>query len=149
MKPVLTWILIADGSRARVLENHGPKRGASEVGGLRFETVVPRTHDLMTDRLPRSSESANPARHAIEPHSDPREALKTEHLEKVAAVVDEKAAAAGVDRLIVVAPPHALGVLREVLPHRLKALVTGEVAKDLTKVPDGELAAHLGDVILL
>ena len=31
MKPTRTWILIADGARARILENLGPGKGVHEV----------------------------------------------------------------------------------------------------------------------
>jgi len=37
--------------------------------------------------------------------------------------------------------------LRAAISEQVRAKVTGEVAKDLTKTPDGEVAGHLKDVL--
>lgn len=149
MKPVRTWILIADGGRARVLENLGPGKGAREVQQMASHADLPRTHDLVTDRQSRVHESGNATRHAIEPKTDPHEQLKHKHLEAIAAHVDASLAAGAFDRLVVVAPPHVLGILRTAFTDRVRAAVTGELGKDLTKTPDHELASHLGDHVRL
>ena len=50
-------------------------------------------------------------------------------------------------RIVLVAAPSALGDLRAALPSAVRAKVTGEVAQDLTKTPDAEVASHLKDVL--
>lgn len=150
MKPVRTWILIADAGRARVLENLGAGRGIAEVDGLASEANLPSTtHAIVSDRQPRAMESSGPDRHPIEPRTDPREKLKRGYLEMLANHLDERLAAGAFDRLIVVAPPPALGTLRAAFSEALKSAVTGELAKDLTKVPDHELGQHLVDLVRL
>jgi protein required for attachment to host cells len=52
------------------------------------------------------------------------------------------------DRLVIVAAPSALGDLRAALSEQVRAKVIREIAKDLTKTPDSEVAGHLGDVIV-
>jgi protein required for attachment to host cells len=149
MKPTRTWILIADSGRAHVLENLGPGKGVRRVEGLDRVADLPRTHDIVDDRQGRSFESSSATRHALTPPSDPRERLKRDFLASVATEISERLAAGAFDRLIVVAPPHALGTLRQAIPDKLRAAVAGEVAKDLTKTPDREIASHLEDVIVL
>jgi protein required for attachment to host cells len=150
MKSVRTWILIADAGRARVLENLGPGKATSLVDGLASEANLPSTtHPIVTDRQPRSMESSNPARHPIEPKTDPREKLKRSYLEMLAGDLDKRLADGDFDRLVVVAPPHALGVLRSAFSERVKSVVSGELAKDLTKTPDEELGPHLEDYVRL
>jgi protein required for attachment to host cells len=149
MKPVRTWILIADAGRARVLQNLGPGKGLTPVDGMASEASLPATHDMMTDRQGRGHESANPAHHAIEPKTDPREQLKHHYLAAQAQHLDRSLGADAFDRLVVVAPPHALGLLRSAFTHRLKAAIKAEIAKDLTKTPDHELASHLEDYVSL
>jgi protein required for attachment to host cells len=51
------------------------------------------------------------------------------------------------DRLVIVTAPSALGDLRAANSEQVRAKVTGEVAKDLTKTPDGEVAGHLKNVL--
>ena len=49
---------------------------------------------------------------------------------------------------MIVAAPSALGDLRAALSDQVRAKVTGELAKDLTKTPDGDVAEHLRDVLI-
>jgi protein required for attachment to host cells len=149
MKPTRTWIVVADSGRAHVLENLGPGKGAHRVSGLDLETDLPPTRDIVTDQQTRTFESAGPGRHPVTPKTDPREQLKERFLQDLADRLDERLAAGDLDRIILVAPPHALGVLRGAISDKLKGVVTGEVAKDLTKTPDHDLASHLTDVIRL
>lgn len=146
MKHAKTWILIADGGRARVLAAASAGAPLVRVPGLERQADLPAGHDIVTDRLPRTHDSVGAGRHAIEPRVDPRDQLKSSFVAAVAAMLDEKAAQGEVDRLIVVAPPKVLGQLRRDLSTRTKAIIAGEVAKDLTKVPDHEVASHLTDV---
>ena len=37
MKPVVTWVLVADGNQAKVFEHGGPGKGLTAVEGLQFE----------------------------------------------------------------------------------------------------------------
>lgn len=149
MKPTRTWILIADSGRARVLENLGPGKGAAEVAGMSFEAELPAVHDLVSDRQGRSFESSGATRHPLEPRSNPRDRLKHDFLAGLATELDARLATGAFDRLLVVAPPQALGELRGLFTDRVRAVVTGELAKDLTKTPSHDLAHHLSDVLIL
>ena len=51
------------------------------------------------------------------------------------------------DRLIIVAPPVALGDLRTAISDHVRAKVVGEVSHDLTKTPNGEVIEHLKCVL--
>ncbi|MEZ5817658.1 MAG: host attachment protein [Hyphomicrobiaceae bacterium] len=146
MKPIRTWILIADAGRARVLENLGPGKGTQPVDGLASESSLPgSTHEIVSDRQGRSFESTGATRHPMTPPTDPRKQMKRAYLEMLADQLDERLQAGAFDRLVVVAPPPALGVLRGAFSDRLSAVISGEVAKDLTKTPDHELGSHLSD----
>ena len=45
--------------------------------------------------------------------------------------------------LILVAPPRALGVLRRIYSHNLRAAVRAEIDKDLVRLPVHEIEEHL------
>ena len=51
------------------------------------------------------------------------------------------------DRLVIVASPVTLGDLRSALSDHVRAVVVGEVAQDLTKMPNNKIAEHLQDVL--
>ena len=50
------------------------------------------------------------------------------------------------DRIIVAAGPKLLGALRDAMPKALHAHVSGEVHKDLMKIPAHELPSHFKEV---
>jgi hypothetical protein len=84
MKPTRTWILIADGSRARVLENDGPGHGLRVVDGMTFDGDHASTHEIVSDRAGRSHSSVGPGWSAIEAHSDPHRNLKKKFAHQLA-----------------------------------------------------------------
>jgi protein required for attachment to host cells len=143
MKPIITWILIADGARARVLRNDGPDHGVTAVDGFVFQGDHSATHDIMSDRQGRSFSSVGAGRSAIEPHSDPHRQLKTKFADRLADILAEGLAQHSYDRLIIVASPVTLGDLRSAISGDVQAKVVGEVAQDLTKLPNGEVAEHI------
>ncbi|MGH6719133.1 MAG: host attachment protein [Alphaproteobacteria bacterium] len=146
-KKAKTWIVVADGGRARVLAARGPRRGLDLV--LEREAHAPRTSELGTDRPGRSFESATSARHAYnvpDYHREREQAFLRDLVRELTA--EHKAGR--FERLILVAPPTALGDLRKALGGTLGgtlgAAVTAEINKDLTKVALHDLPAHLSDV---
>lgn len=149
MKPVLTWIVIADGTRARVFENTGPGKGLTPVDGLRFEEEALKTSEIMSDRQGRSFSSVGPGRSAIEPHTDPADYRETEFARKTAAMLDEKYAARAFERLVIAAAPTTLGKLRKALSAATRAAITAELPKDLTNTPRQNLDKQFADVLAL
>ncbi len=147
MKPVITWILIADGARAHVLENTGPNKGVFAKDDLVFAGDHRPSRDVRHDRPGRTFESVGTLRHAKQPPTDPHDKLKSEFAHTVAEALDRHAGS--FDRLILVAPPSALGAFRKALTPRVAAKVTKEVGKDLTHMPSTEVAAHLATTIAL
>jgi len=146
MKPTTTWILIADGARARIFANHGPGKGIAAVGAELDADHRP-DRDIMSDKPGRAFESVGTARHAIEPHHDPHKELKRAFSEQLAALLDQQLAAKAFDRVVLVAPPAMLGDLRSALSAHVRAAVYAELDKDLTKTPEAELPQHLGAVL--
>ena len=147
MKPVKTWVLIADGARARILQNEGPGRGLQAVDGLEFDSDHAATHEIVDDRQGRTHASVGYGRSAIEAHSDPHRELKARFATRLADELDQGLAARSYDRLIIVAAPVTLGDLRKAISDHVRKKVVGEVALDLTKTPNGDVAHHLKDVL--
>jgi len=147
MKATRTWILIADGARARILQNGGPGKGLHALAGGVFRGEHASTHAIMSDRTGRTFSSTGPARSAIEAHSDPHRELKRSFAHRLADALADGWRKRAYDRLIIVAAPSALGDLRAALSPEVRATVVAEVPKDLTKTPDAAVAGHLKDVL--
>jgi protein required for attachment to host cells len=138
----MTWILIADGEHARVVVP-ASQRQFRTISSLDSATAHRRSSDLGTGEPGRSYESANPARHAIEPKTDPHRAAKQDFVRYLADQVNAAAAGGQYDRLVLVAPTHALRDLRDALSRKARARLAGELAKDIVKVADADLEQHL------
>jgi len=142
MKHARIWYIIADGGRARFVER-------DEAGAYR--TVVSfdsadrheRSHDMGRDRPARVKESANSARHAVEPRHDLHEAAKEDFIALVATEIEAEHGRDQFDRLVLVAPPGVLTALKQKLSKPMTKIVASDLQKDLTKVPDHDLNDHL------
>jgi protein required for attachment to host cells len=148
--PTTTWVLIADGARARVLaqarpfEPLEPAFEQEEFTGSRAQSK-----EIASDRPGRSFDSGGQGRHAMEPPTDPQRYAKFEFARDLAERLEEAAHAHRFDKLVLVAAPKTLGDLRDLLPDAVKAKVVAEIDKDLTKVPLHELPKHLDSVLKL
>ena len=142
MKTSKMWYVIADGGRARFVERD--VRGAFRTISSFVSTELhDRSHDLGKDHLGRVKESATTARHAIEPRRDLHDAAKEDFVRTVAAELSAPHAQGQFDELVLVAPARVLGELKDSLSKPIAKVVVKELQKDLTKVPDHELAGHL------
>jgi protein required for attachment to host cells len=149
VKPIVNWVLIADGGRARVLENRGPGKGLQAADGMVFERELPPSREILSDRPGRSIESVGMARHAIENASDPHRELKRGFAKRLCEVLESKLEEGAFQRLVMVAPPVTMGDLRQALPAKLQKAVVGELVEDLTKVPNDRVPRHLAGVLAL
>ncbi|MFQ5774987.1 MAG: host attachment protein [Kiloniellaceae bacterium] len=147
MRKITTWILIADGARARIVMNDGPGRGVKPGPGKEFHGPNAPVRDIVSDRPGRATAVAGQGRHAMEPRTDPQVVEQRSFHHEVADYLDRAARRGAFDRLVIVAPPKALGNLRAALSPSVRAKVTGELNKDLTHIPIHELAGHLGSVL--
>ncbi len=147
MKPVTTWIVVADGARARILANSGVGKGVTQVDGADFRVPHPPSSELLSDRPGRSFDSVGGGRHAMAPSSDPHRHSKRMFLKTLADFLRTHAEAKSYDRLVVLAPPQALGDLRRQLPDSVRALVMAEEPRDLTPLPNEEILKHLDGIL--
>jgi protein required for attachment to host cells len=149
MKPVVTWVVVADGTQARVFENTGPGKGLHPVDGLRREIEPLQASEIMADRPGRSISSVGSGRSAMEYTSDPVEVRETRFVREIAEMLDEKRASGAYDRLILAAAPNALGDMRKAMTPAVKETLMAELPKDLTNLPKPELDRHFASMLAI
>lgn len=147
MKKTVTWVLIADGAQARVLENTGPGKGLKQVDGLDWAIEPLQAQEIVSDRPGRSHSSVGSGRSAMEPKTDPVEHREAEFVRSVAATLDRKQQQGAFDRLVIAAAPSALGDIRQAISPAVKKTVVAELSKDLTNTPTPQLDQHLDGII--
>lgn len=147
MKGTTTWILIANGAKARIVENTGVGKGIVPVDDLVFRESSESASGIMADRPGRVHDSSGARRHAMEYASDPVREREKHFAEMLTDVLESGRQLRKFDRLIVVAAPQAMGDLRASLGSELKKQIHGEIAKDLTHVPNADLPRHLESML--
>jgi protein required for attachment to host cells len=142
MKRKKLWYVIADGGRARFVERdtNGAFRTITSFVATELHA---RAHDLGRDRPARVMESANSARHAVEPRRDLHQAAKEDFIRTVADTLAAEHGQGQFDALVLVAPARVLTDLKNSLDQSVAETVVSDLQKDLTKVPDHDLATHL------
>ncbi len=142
----ITWFVVADGAKARILARRGTTGVLESASNLCFaeaEARVP-TREVGADRPGRVHESADVTRHAMAPRVDWHRFAKERFARDVAGALERAAGEKLYDALVLVAPPRTLGDLRQALGKHAGARVTREIGKDLTNISDHDLPAHLG-----
>jgi protein required for attachment to host cells len=147
MKKTVTWVLLANGAQARVLENTGPGKGLKQVDGLDWAIEPLQAQEIVSDRSGSKGNPGGYGRGGIEPKTDPVEYRETEFLKSVAASLDRHHQNGAFDRLVIAAAPIALGDIRKVISPAVKKLVVAELNKDLTNLPTAQLDQHLDGII--
>jgi len=143
MPPITEWAIIADASRARILEREGPRGTWAEQSDGEDAPPNPRSHDQGADRPGRVQESVGGARHAIEPRNDPHRAAKRAFAHHLAERLEREATAGRFARLVLIAPPHFLGDLRDALGRQSQERLAGSLDKDLVQHSRADIVAHL------
>jgi protein required for attachment to host cells len=137
-----TWVLVGDGSRARLF-HVGPGRDWELIRELEHPQTRAKARDLVTDRQGRVKQSASPMRSAMQ-LTKPLHAIEAEHFaHSVAKVLVSGLADNGYDQLVLVAPPHFLGLLRATIPSNVAKRVEQTLDKDYTALKPDELAERI------
>jgi protein required for attachment to host cells len=143
MKKAKLWVVVADGSSARILSRRLEDGRLETVETLSSQAARDRPSEQGSDRPPRGKASAGTHRYAIEDSPDLQEKAKAAFAKAVAARLDAGAAAGEFDALVVAAPPRVLVALKAGLGTTAADALTREVTKDLTELPDHEIEHRL------
>ena len=136
------WVVVCDGAKALILENAGdgmhPNLKTREV----HEQDAFKTHEQGTDAPGRSVNSVGSSRSAME-QTDWHDQAEQRFLTDLADRLDAAVTAGETKSVIVVAPPRALGMLRQAYPHGLRDAVKAEIGKDYVRMPVHEIEKQL------
>jgi protein required for attachment to host cells len=138
-----TWIVVADGVHARILESGHPHSGIT----VRLDVMSDARQTagkLAAGRLPRTQESKGSARHGIAPRTTLKNHEKRLFAERLADYL--KGGLGNFDQLVLVAPMRFLNLIREILPDSVSKKISAVRSKDLTWMSDAEVLDHLGSL---
>jgi protein required for attachment to host cells len=148
VKQPRTWLLVADGGSANVYSNTGNTRPhealLQPVTGGRFR----RERDRPDFSSPPTRSYTGPlssAPHGVTGQEDKKRDEEESFLLDVLSWLVAPSNLPQFDRLIVAAPPRALGELRAAMPRKLADKLSHEIHADLTKAPIKEIERRVSD----
>ena len=136
------WVIVCDGKKALVLENAGDEKFLNLKTREVLDHPDAKTHEIGTDAPGRSFSSVGSGRSAME-QTDWHTQEEERFLRKLVGHLDAAVNAGKIKSLIMVAPPRALGVLRDAYSAHVRSALHGELDRDLVKLPVGEIERHL------
>ncbi len=145
MKPIVTWIILANARGARVVANRGPGKGLVVPDGKSWQAepaIAPSAKAGLGHSI------AGPGVAAVD-QGDPQLRADAKFAKDVVHQLEIALAQKAFDRLVIVAGPHMLGLMRQVLGQQLRAVLVAEIAKDLSALSLQSLQSHLGEVIAI
>jgi protein required for attachment to host cells len=123
-------IVVADERQANFYDASKPDGPLSERGELQNETSGLKDRDLETDRPGRRFGGTGHHHDVAGERSTARHELE-QFARRVAQRIDHDRIAKEFDKLVIVAPPKVLGLLRQSLPAPLQNVIAAEIPKDL------------------
>ena len=133
------WVAVVDGARGLILKNEGTAM-APQLTVLRSYAIDnPMSHEQGRDRPGRFNDASGAHRSSVE-IPDPHQKVEDRFVTGIIAELAEDAADGAFDKIVIVAPPVALGVMRKEIGGKLAGLIVKEIAADYVKMPVPEIA---------
>ncbi|HVC31637.1 MAG TPA: host attachment protein [Steroidobacteraceae bacterium] len=143
-------IVVADQSEARFYDAEHRDSGLQLIGRLTDPLAHLHDRDFGSDRpgrvfdhAPLPGRRGATAHHATGGERRPRKHEAELFARRIAAQIETAYRQNEFDRLILMAAPGFLGLLRQALPVSIRATVAAEVGKDLVHEPDKAVETHM------
>jgi protein required for attachment to host cells len=150
-----TWVIVSHRAGARILEHKSAK--LSLVSEIDHEAGRLKDGEINTDRPGRSYDRGNgggnergaagPQRSAMSTEESAHEHVANMFARELADVLRQGRNDHRYARLVLVAEPRFLGMLRNALDDTTAGMVAATVGKDLAQVPLQELPGYLGEAM--
>lgn len=133
------WIVVLDGARGMVLVNEGTALEPRLALHRRFAQSNPPAHEQGPDRPGRLNDSSGNTSAVEIP--DPHQKGEDQFVADIVADLEKAAVAGTFDRIVIAAPPVALGVMRKAIGPEVKRRTVKEIPADYVKLPMHDIAA--------
>lgn len=126
-----TWIVVADSARARIFDSFGASGPLHE----RVDETHPagRLHaqDLTSDLPGRSFDRMGQGRHKMANRTNPKDREALSFAKTLASRLEKARTGGEFEKLVLIAAPKMLGLLRDALSPSCHSMVSREIAKDV------------------
>ncbi len=138
----LTWIVVADSSRARILN----ARTASKIEEImNFAHPEGRLHEqeLTTDLPGKDANKGAPGKHGFQDKIEPKQQEAIDFAKQIARYIDDALDENKFEQLMIVAEPSFLGIFRKQLSDEVRDRISFELDKNITTHSVDDICKHL------
>lgn len=147
MAVTVDWILVADRARARVFHALLDAQGPFPVLAVLVHAAGRLQRHEMESDSPGTVMHPSGVLSGIEPHEDVAHRESRKFAAQICEHLDRACLENRFDRLIVVAPPDFLGVLREQWTARIQSRIAYELHKELAGFSDTQIQPRLVEIL--
>lgn len=139
----ITWILVADRSRARLLALDSDESLVQQLDCFSNAEGRMRPRELESDRPPTTHDRFGHGRHAVEPHTPSAEKVADRFAQQLRDALETGRSEHAFDELVLIAPPRFLGALHHAMGPRLRERVALQIDKELTGADERSILSHI------
>ena len=140
---VTTYVVVADGGRARLLKTDRWNGVLNEFEDLTNPAARIPDRERNSDRPGRTYDSAGQGSHAMEQRTSVKHQEQMQFAKIIGGRLEQARTRGECDKMVLVAAPTFLGLLRKELSVQTARLVTAEVDKDLVLEKPGAIRDRL------
>ena len=138
-----TWVVVADSSRGKIFVQDTHGNALQERVDLIHPGARLRGEKLTSDRSGRHTGAYGQGSHVFDARTEAKEHEVETFAKEIAERLETGRTSGQFQKLVLMAPPAFLGVLREQLGDEVRKLVVEEIAKDLVTHSADEVRKHL------
>lgn len=138
-----TWILSANRSSASLFESNWPGKLMRRIQDIPHLKGRLQNQDIDTDKPGRVFDSFGQGRHSTSSKQDPTEHIAQQFALSLAEILNKGRLSHAYDRLVIIAGPNFLGILRAALNENTASLIVQSVNKELCDVKEKDLVEYL------
>jgi protein required for attachment to host cells len=140
---ITTWVVVAESSRAKLFAWDKPSAPLRELEDLTHPESRLHEQELTTDLPGRAFDSAGEGRHAMGQVVSPKQEEAVRFAKTIGDRLESGRVEGCFEKLILVAAPQFLGLLRDSLSDNTKKLVVKEINKNLVQHDAAEIRSRL------
>lgn len=143
MPLAVTWVVVAESSRARILRLEGLQSPLCELDDLVNPDARAHEQDLISDRPGRTFDSSGQGRHAKQAPASHKQQRSADFARVLAERMEHGLAQGEFEEIILIAAPEFLGLLRQHLSEATKQHVKREIHKNIVRESEETIRGYL------
>ena len=138
-----TWILSANRSNASLFESNWPGKSMRRLQDIPHPKGRLQNKDINTDKPGRSFDSMGQGRHSMGSDQEPIDHVAQQYASVLAELLNKGRLTNAYEKLVLIAEPKFLGILRAALDKNTALLVVQSVNKELLDLKEEDVGKYL------